>query len=145
MALTRTRTETFQYPTIVHSLKQSFFHAHRGTKQAERAPGVARADCFEPLARRIRQRWCLHTKCTYRVVHKKLVHMYYLHLKTHQNPPKQLRYHTKPCISCSTQQRFRNEIHILHSAGKGLMCITVMHAPRLANTPGQPLETGCAS
>ena len=30
-----------------------------GTKQAERAVGVARAACFEPLARRIRQRWCL--------------------------------------------------------------------------------------
>ena len=33
--------------------------ALKGTKQAERAVGVARAACFEPLARRIRQRWCL--------------------------------------------------------------------------------------
>ena len=36
-----------------------FCFALWGTKQAERAPGVARAACFEPLARRIRQRWCL--------------------------------------------------------------------------------------
>ena len=34
-----------------------------GTKQAERAVGVARAACFEPLARRIRQRWCLSLVC----------------------------------------------------------------------------------
>ena len=38
-----------------------FCFALWGTKQAERALGVARAACFEPLARRIRQRWCLTT------------------------------------------------------------------------------------
>ena len=39
-----------------------------GTKQAERAVGVARAACFEPLARRIRQRWCLTTGLYLRTV-----------------------------------------------------------------------------
>ena len=39
------------------------WHALWGTKQAERAVGVARAACFEPLARRIRQRWCLSPVC----------------------------------------------------------------------------------
>ena len=107
-----------------------------GTKQAERAPGVARAACFEALA----GVFASADASTFILSQSILTLSVMLSLKL-------------PLLRRSRFLRTKHAFKLLPSLELPLSrtlkpdldFMTVLRAPRLAKTPGQPLETDCAS